>query len=269
VTGLGEASKNTWYHTIDLPDGPTPGYFDTRQAPKFVPWPSELRSGRCLDVGTFDGFWAFEMERRGAAEVVALDLADPEALDWAYDHRTTGPATIRDVGSQRRVGFEKTSAAVGSSARWTNQSVYDLDPERNGLFDVVFCGALLLHLRDPIRAMEAMRTVCRGSLVLAETIDPTLELLARPVAAARFAPDLDQWWRPNSAGLISMTRRAGFTVQEVSPRFVVPFGRSPWAPKNQPRLPKLLARGRGGAGILHRALRATPRPPDDAPIVGH
>ena len=75
-----------WYHTIDLPGlGPTPGYFDTRGAP--VPLPERLDGLRCLDVGTYDGYWAFEMERRGAASVTALDLEDPEQLDW--------PASLR------------------------------------------------------------------------------------------------------------------------------------------------------------------------------
>ena len=35
--------------------------------------PESLAGVRALDIGTFDGFWAFEMERRGA-EVVAIDI---------------------------------------------------------------------------------------------------------------------------------------------------------------------------------------------------
>ncbi len=36
---------------------------------------------RALDVATFDGFWAFEMERRGASEIVAIDLDCADKLD--------------------------------------------------------------------------------------------------------------------------------------------------------------------------------------------
>jgi hypothetical protein len=32
-----------------------------------LPWPSSLAGMRCLDIGTMDDFWAFELERRGAA----------------------------------------------------------------------------------------------------------------------------------------------------------------------------------------------------------
>ena len=35
--------------------------------------PEQLTGARVLDVGTFDGFYAFLAERRGAARVVAVD----------------------------------------------------------------------------------------------------------------------------------------------------------------------------------------------------
>ncbi len=253
----------SWYHTIDLPDGTaTPGFYDTRESPKFIPWPRELEGGRCLDVGTFDGFWAFEMERRGAREVVAVDLADPNALDWPYDTEISGPRQIAEWGSERERGFADLASTLGSQAKWINQSVYDLSPGRNGTFDIVFCGALLLHLRDPIRALEAMRSVCSGSLVLAEEIEHKLEVLAPIVPAALIGTAVDQWYRPNSRGLRALVDKAGFTVREMGPRYVIPFGTAPSAVGARPsRINTILSRKRGGsAGVLCRALRATPRP---------
>jgi tRNA (mo5U34)-methyltransferase len=252
----------TWYHTIELPDGrTTPGYFDTRRAPAQVPWPSELAGGRCLDVGTFDGFWAFEMERRGAAEVVAIDLDDPAKLDWPYDRRTWGPEAVRTWGSARGPGFAEAAGALASKAKWAVRSVYELDPNVDGTFDVVFCGALLLHLRDPVLALERMRDVCRGALVLAEALDPQLELLAPFVAAAHIAPERDEWWRVNSAGLRRMVEVAGFRVVEMGRRFVVPLG--PGAPQDARTTPLAgwAARRPRRRGIVTRALVARPRPP--------
>ena len=55
----------------------TPGWFDTRAVAPKLPFPERSTGKRCLDIGTFDGFWAFEMERRGADEVLAIDLLDP------------------------------------------------------------------------------------------------------------------------------------------------------------------------------------------------
>ena len=65
-----------WYHTLELAPGVvTPGWFDLRPIVSLLPWP-DVRGKRCLDVGTYDGFLAFELERRGAAEVVATDISD-------------------------------------------------------------------------------------------------------------------------------------------------------------------------------------------------
>lgn len=253
----------SWYHTIDLPDGPTPGYFDTREAPRFVTWPEELTGGRCLDVGTFDGFWAFEMERRGAAEVHALDLDDPERLDWPYDSRRTGPEAVRSWGSERGPGFREAADALGSEARRVSKSVYDLDPDEDGTFDVVLCGALLIHLRDPVLALERMRAVCGGSFILVEALEPSLELLAPHVPAARFHPDPDQWWRVNSRGLYRLAHVAGFRVVRTGRRFLVPFGAGA-PPGTRARFVSSVAAMSTRRGVLHRALLCRPRPPADA-----
>src|ERR671936_2901049 len=72
-----------WYPTTELAPGVvTPGWFDTRKVVGRLPLPASLAGMRCLDISTFDGFWAFEMERRGAEETIAIDLLDPLAHDW-------------------------------------------------------------------------------------------------------------------------------------------------------------------------------------------
>lgn len=256
------ADENIWYHTIDLPDGTcTPGWYDNRQALRHIEWPAAVRGGRCLDVGTFDGFWAFQMERQGASEVVALDVDDPEVLDWAYDHRTTGPRSVREWKVERGPGFARAAQLVGSQARRVNLSVYDLDPDRIGTFDVVLCGSLLLHLRDPVRALECMRSVCRGELLLVEALDPLVDLVTRRVPAATFGQDWDQWWRVNSAGLRRMTELAGFEIVWIGRRFVVPFGPGAPADLKMGRLAAVASLTFRQRGQLHQPLRARPRPP--------
>src|ERR1700678_4471248 len=80
------ASNPVCYHTIELPGGvTTPGQSDLRkQARRLLP--ADLRGKRALDVGTFDGFWAFELERRGA-EVVAIDIGRVEEGQIAPNNR--------------------------------------------------------------------------------------------------------------------------------------------------------------------------------------
>ena len=56
-----------WYHTLELPGGQvTEGMFDLRNQMHHYGLPERMDGMRALDVGTWDGFWAFEMERRGA-----------------------------------------------------------------------------------------------------------------------------------------------------------------------------------------------------------
>ena len=211
-------------------------------------------------MGTFDGFWAFEMERRGAGSVVAIDVDDPAALDWRYDERRRGPDLVRAWGAQRGPGFATAAAALGSGVERLGCSVYDLDPELHGRFDVALCGSLLLHLRDPVRALERIREVVDGELVLVEPVDPLLDLVAGRAPSAAFAPTVDMWWRANSAGLTRMLEIAGFRVTWVGRRFLTPFGGGV-THRVRPGLHGLAAGRPWRSGMLTRALRAVPRSP--------
>ena len=214
-----------WYHTIELAPGVvTPGWFDTRGALGVLPFPADLRGKRCLDVGSFDGFWAFEMERRGAAEVVAVDLLDAAQFDWPAN---SSPEAIEEIGKRKGVGegFEIAAAALGSTVRRLDRNVYDLDPDELGTFDFVYVGSLLLHLRDPIRALGQIRTVCRGSVLFVDAVDADLSLLfhRRPVAGFD-GIGRPWWWKPNPAALSRFVESAGFTVVDGPTRFFMPRG---------------------------------------------
>ena len=225
-----------WYHTIELPGGDvTPGYFDTRAAADVVPLPPRLDGMRCLDVGTYDGFWAFEMERRGAAEVVGVDVLDPRRWDWPGDSTAEALAAI----GLPRSGFDVARDALGSSAVRRDLSVYELSPDVVGEFDVVYMGSLTLHLRDPVGALERVRSVCRGVLVLEDAIDPALSLRRSPSAVfdGRGRP---WWWKVNASGLARLAEAAGFDVVAGPIRFWMPFGAG--GPKPRARLTGLLSR---------------------------
>lgn len=261
-----------WYHTLELDENVvTPGAWDLRPLRDRIPWP-DVAGRRCLDVGTFDGFFAFELERRGAAEVVATDVPSQEELDWPWDVRPG----VGDSGWEEKFkgtdfgmgrGFHIAAEALGSKVQWQAVNIYDLSPETVGTFDVVTCGSLLLHLRDPIRALEAIRSVCTGVFLSSETIDPWLSLV-RHVPLARFQGKgrLCQWWNVNAAGHRRWIESAGFEVTTASKPYVVPYGtagpRPPRSAKATAR--KLLVRAESGMpapGLLHRALVARPLGP--------
>src|SRR5437764_13148897 len=106
----------------------TPGMFDLRPIVDALPWP-DVRGKRCLEVGTYDGFLAFELERRGAAEVVATDIAGHEDWDWSSELRGEGDA-FAELAGPKGGGFEIASEALGSRVERVLTSVYDIAPER-------------------------------------------------------------------------------------------------------------------------------------------
>src|SRR3954451_23725329 len=83
------AEHPLWYHTMELAPGVvTPGWFDLRGVVDSLPWP-DVRGKRCLDVDPYDGFFSFELERRGAAEGLAVDIGSHEDWEWP-PHATSG-----------------------------------------------------------------------------------------------------------------------------------------------------------------------------------
>ena len=213
-----EAARHPWYHTLELGDGVvTEGMFDHRPVLDRYPLPDDLSGMRCLDVATMDGFWAFEMERRGAASVMALDLEDPEALDWPASLRHQEKTLDESKGER----FALAKRALGSDVERVLMSVYDLSPEL-GTFDFVFCGDLLLHLKDPITPIERIRSVCTHSAVIVNVIKRFRFREDRALAELD-GVDTFSWWTTNLAGLVRIVRAAGFARVDASETFELPY----------------------------------------------
>jgi tRNA (mo5U34)-methyltransferase len=215
-----------WYHTMELAPGVvTQGWFDLRPIFERMPWP-DVRGKRCLDVGPYDGFLSFELERRGAAEVVAADIPDHAEWDWPVRMRERAAELGAVAGPEVGAGFRLARELLESDVERVEVSAYDLSPERVGRFDVVVCGSLLLHLRDPVRALEAIRGVCEGHLLSAETIRLGLTALHpwAPAAELVGVGELCQWWVPNAAGHRRMLAAAGFDVVSATRPYAIPFG---------------------------------------------
>jgi tRNA (mo5U34)-methyltransferase len=223
-----------------------------------------VRGKRCLDVGTSSGFFAFELERRGAAEVLATDIASFDAWDWETGLSTLGPEYLRTVeGPELGAGFEVARDLLRSSVTRRAISVYDLSPESVGEFDVVVCGSLLLHLRDPLRALTAIRSVTRGWLLSTDQVDlpRSLAFRRRPLVRLDGTSGETQWWIPNAAGHRQMLRACGFAVERESRLYCISYGPAHPPVPRQPR-PLLRRLGRtlvtGGDGVPHHAILARP-----------
>ncbi len=190
---IGELSRLGWYHSIELPDGQvipglqTIGQLRSRLAQ--FPIPGDLRGKRVLDIGAWDGWFSFEMERRGA-DVVALDSAEHTRFRVAKD-------LLRS-----RVDYR-----IGDICRLSSREL--------GRFDIVLFFGVLYHLKHPLLALE---TVCDLSTDMAfiesYVTDDGTDLAAPPLMEFYETTELrgqfDNWAGPNASCLMAFCRTAGF-----------------------------------------------------------
>ena len=135
-------STGHWHQRWEVVPGVfTPGHNSVAHLMEAAEVPPDLTGSRVLDVGTYNGCCAFECERRGAKDVMALDIMNPD-----------------------RTGFSALREVLGSNVRYCRTSVYELDPEQHGVFDLVLFFGVLYHLRYPHLALDRIRTVCRRDL---------------------------------------------------------------------------------------------------------
>ncbi|MGE4427693.1 MAG: class I SAM-dependent methyltransferase [Solirubrobacteraceae bacterium] len=219
------AENADWYHTIELAPGVvTPGFVDHRGITHKL-LPDDMSGMRTLDVGTFDGHWAFSMEERGA-QVTALDLPSFEASSWPPLHRDRLLAEARDRDMELGRGFRIARELRGSSVERVGVDVQKLtEDDLPGGYDFVFVGAILLHLRDPVAALERVAAQLRpgGRLVAMEafSLAATLRSPRRPMGDFQTLKTSFNWWVPNVACLKAWLLTAGWVDVKVQ-RFLRP-----------------------------------------------
>lgn len=213
------ASEIVWYHTYDLGYGiVTPGGFDHGPILDKYCLPQSFAGLRVLDVACFDGFWSMEFEKRGADEVVALDINNARELDLPPVVRNK--MTEADLDRAMGNGFRLVHEAKNSKVRRVHCNVYDLSPELAGMFDVVHVGDFLLHLQNPMKALANVRKVTRGYALISEIFDPRVERLSEfPLFEFRGGLDDCVWWYYGLDGLEKMILDAGFGSVELVTKF--------------------------------------------------
>jgi len=211
--------KHSWFHSIDLGDGlVTPGRIPLEELQRLaerVRLPQNMRGQRVLDIGAWDGFFSFEVERRGAQHVLAVDVVPVEYT-----------------------GFELARRYLGSRAEYRQLSVYELSSEQLGQFDSVMFFGVWYHLRYPLLALDRIWEVLKpgGALYLEsacldnylvlddemvaslEAIDPAL----RNTALLQFyrfdeltPGDFSNWFSFSRKAVEDMLASAGFEVRSV------------------------------------------------------
>ncbi|MBL8796269.1 MAG: DUF1698 domain-containing protein [Planctomycetia bacterium] len=208
-----------WHQRWEVAPGVfTPGCNPVPRVCGNVGLPADLTGKRVLDVGAWNGCFSFECERRGAAEVVAVSLEDPE-----------------------ETGFERLHRLLNSRVRYVRGSAYALSPDELGTFDVILFFGVLYHLRYPLLAIDRLRGVCRGEVgeVFIEThvcerdyrLRGPLAWLGRTRLFSRLLgatplwrqyrayelhpQDASNWFGPNSAAVREAFASAGFDCEFV------------------------------------------------------
>jgi SAM-dependent methyltransferase len=203
---------------MDLPGiGEVGGEWDLRPGIEAYLGAVRVDGRRVLDVGAASGFVTFELERRGG-EVVAYDL--PEDAPWDVVPRADADLDVY-AGERRRLlhrlrnGFWLAHRLLGSRARLIEGRA-DRIPAAAGRFDVAVLSSVLMHLRDPLGALEAVARLTDDTIVVAEPLmTPASEaavLLFRP-ATERL---LDTWWSFTPSAVTGMLAVLGFTSHRVT-----------------------------------------------------
>ena len=137
-----------WFHTFALNAAHglyTPGVArDHRYRVPFLP--ASFVGQRVLDVGTFDGFYAFLAERRGAARVVAVDNEQYVAwvkARWGID---------LDGGA----GFRAIAELLDSRVEYVRGDVLALAADTEERFDVVLCFGILHRVENPLGLLRLL-----------------------------------------------------------------------------------------------------------------
>jgi hypothetical protein len=115
-------------------------------------------------------------------------------------------------------GFWIMRELLKSKVRFANARIYHVCPELFGgqVFDLVFVGTLLVHLRDPIGALMAARSVCADWLIASSPVVGQND--GNPGAYMLLVTDGDDltWWYPNKVCYRAWFLAAGFKSVNVS-----------------------------------------------------
>jgi len=200
-----------WFHTFGLNRAEgiyTPGVArDYRYRISMLP--KDFAGMSVLDVGTFDGFYAFLAESRGAERVVGVD--NEQYRLWV--------ASRWGIELEGGEGFRAIHPLLGSAVEYRRMDAFELDrlEER---FDLVYCFGILHRVENPLGLLRVLRgRTASGGTVLVETYGIRPEDRDGPAIRVSepgevYARDEFVYWGFGNAGLDRLARIAGFSRAE-------------------------------------------------------
>lgn len=186
-----------WFHSFDFGHGIEARGFATlpslSQRVRDLGLDQDLKGASFLDIASWDGFYAFEAERRGAGRVLATDY-----FCWGHG------------GWGSKDGFLLARELLKSKVDDREIEVQDLSPETVGMWDVVLFSGIFYHMRDPIEALTAAASVTTDRLIVETHIIPnTTEAFMRYMPRTE-GNETSNYWRPTTALVLTLLTELGF-----------------------------------------------------------
>lgn len=174
-----KVNRLEWMHCIDLGGGVvTPGKWERNPGISAAFEAIDFQGKSVLDVGTCNGLWSFEAEKRGASEVLSVDY-------------------LTHVDYWCSPAYRFAHSTLKSKAQYNpDLSAYQIDSLQRTFDIIVFCG-LYYHLKHPLLAFAKARKVLKtGGYIVIE--GPVYEDDQRNYAKFlyRGTRDRSNWWIP-------------------------------------------------------------------------
>ena len=214
--------KVNWWHSINLgeygiTDGVQQSIMDT------LKMPDKFTGKTVLDIGTVDGFYAFEAEKRNAKRILAADSLAWRNESYSAHKLTTG-----------KDGFNLAREILNSKVEDIELEDFneDICIDKLGKHDIVLCLGILYHMMDPFRFIRKLSEITNELLILETHTDVNnnyaWKIYGPPLMA--FYPtnelnnDESNWWGPNAVCVREMLKAAGF--EKIELKFMSPAGRT-------------------------------------------
>ena len=201
-----------WFHTFSLDGGSlyTPGVARDHRY-RMPVLPADLGGKSVLDVGTFDGFYGFLAEARGAGRVVAVD--NEQYRDWVLARW--------GVELEGGEGFRTIAELLDSAVEYRRLDAFELD-QLDESFDVIFCFGILHRVESPLGLLKVLRRrLADRGYVLLETYGVANRELEHEAAmhvceaGEVYARDDFVYWGFTGESLARLAGHAGFDWAEI------------------------------------------------------